>query len=50
MDGALSGLALYTAPIGPTDTGSFIPLLLRDMATTVVIWAAIRWALTRARP
>lgn len=50
MDGALSGLALYTAPIGPTDTEAFIPLLLRDMATTVVIWAAIRWALTRARP
>lgn len=50
MDGALSGLALYTAPIGPTDTEAFIPLLLCDMATTVVIWAAIRWALTRARP
>lgn len=50
MDGALSGLALYTAPIGPTDTEAFIPLLLRDMATTVVIWAAIRWVLTRARP
>ncbi|PIV73530.1 MAG: CPBP family intramembrane metalloprotease [Rhodobacteraceae bacterium CG17_big_fil_post_rev_8_21_14_2_50_65_11] len=49
MGGTLSGLALYTAPIGLTDASTFIPLLLRDMATTVVIWAAIRWTLTRHR-
>jgi len=47
MDGALSGLALYTAPIGPEDAEVFAPLLLRDMATTVAVWAAIRFALAR---
>lgn len=49
MDGALSGLALYTAPIGPTEAEAFTPLLLRDMATTVVIWASIRAILSRTR-
>ena len=47
MDGALSGLALYTGPIGATDTDAFLPLLLRDMVTTVLIWGAIRLAIAR---
>lgn len=49
MDGALSGLALYTAPIGPEDAEVFAPLLVRDMATSVVIWAAIHFALSRMK-
>lgn len=47
LSGTLSGLALYVTPFGPADTDILLPLLLRDMATTVVIWAAIRFALAK---
>lgn len=47
LDGTLSGLALWVTPFGPEATETLIPLLLRDMATTVVIWWVIRTALAR---
>ncbi len=47
LSGTLSGLALYVTPFGAADTETLVPLLLRDMATTVAIWAAIRFALAK---
>lgn len=47
LNGNLSGLALYVTPFGPTDTEILQPLILRDIATTVVIYVAIRFALSR---
>ena len=45
--GTLSGLALYTAPFGPDDTGLMRWLLLGDLAMLLVIWALCRRALRR---
>ena len=47
LSGTLSGLALYITPFAASDTETLVPLLLRDMATTVAIWAAIRFALAK---
>ncbi len=47
LSGSLSGLALYTTPFSPSEADILAPLLLRDMATTVVIWAAIRWLVAK---
>ena len=47
LNGNLSGLALYVTPFGPQDAEILQPLILRDIATTVVIYAAIRMALSR---
>jgi membrane protease YdiL (CAAX protease family) len=47
LSGTLSGLALYVTPFGPAETETLVPLLLRDMATTVAIWAAIRFVLAK---
>jgi len=46
MEGPLSGLALYTAPHDPA-AASMTPLIWLDMGTTLVTWAAIRFAVTR---
>lgn len=45
LDGNLSGLALYVTPFGAEAVEILPPLILRDMATTVAIYAAIRFAL-----
>jgi CAAX protease family protein len=47
LNGNLSGLALYVTPFGADAVEILQPLILRDMATTVVIYAAIRFALAR---
>lgn len=41
LDGPLSGLALHTAQVSAADA-SIRPLILLDMATTLVTWAVIR--------
>jgi len=46
MEGPLSGLALYTAPHDPA-AASMTPLIWLDMGTTLLTWAAIRFAVTR---
>jgi len=47
LDGTLSGLSLYVTPFGPEAADTLGPLLLRDMATTLVIWGAIRLVIAR---
>jgi membrane protease YdiL (CAAX protease family) len=47
MDGPLSGLALYTVPMADLSAADLRPLLYMDMATTLVIWGAIRLAVSR---
>lgn len=47
MDGPLSGLALYTAPLA-AESAEIRPLILLDMGTTVATWLLIRAAVTRA--
>jgi membrane protease YdiL (CAAX protease family) len=44
MDGPLSGLALYTVPMGEISAAELRPLLLTNMGVTVVVWGAIRLA------
>ncbi len=46
LDGPLSGLALYTAPIDPASP-EIRPLILLDIGTTIVTWILIRLAVTR---
>ena len=47
LNGNLSGLALYVTPFGAEAVEILPNLILRDMATTIVIYAAIRFALAR---
>ncbi len=47
LDGPLSGLALYTAPLSAASE-EIRPLILLDMGTTVVTWILIRLAVSRA--
>jgi membrane protease YdiL (CAAX protease family) len=47
MEGPLSGLALYTVPTGDMAAAELRPLLFMDMAVTVVVWAAIRFTVSR---
>jgi membrane protease YdiL (CAAX protease family) len=47
LDGPLSGLALYTAPISAASV-EIRPLIFLDMGTTVVTWVLIRLAVSRA--
>jgi membrane protease YdiL (CAAX protease family) len=49
VDGQLSGLALWRTPFGLGDAEVLIPLIYRDMAVTVAIWAGIRLWLMRGR-
>lgn len=46
LDGPLSGLALYTAPMSAA-SAEIRPLILLDMGTTVATWVLIRLAVTR---
>lgn len=46
LDGPLSGLALYTAPLSAA-SAEIRPLILLDMGTTVVTWILIRMAVSR---
>lgn len=46
LDGPLSGLALYVAPISAA-AAEIRPLILLDMGTTVVTWIIIRAAVAR---
>ncbi|NKX44941.1 CPBP family intramembrane glutamic endopeptidase [Roseicyclus persicicus] len=48
LDGPLSGLALYTIPMGALTPADLRPLLVFDMAVSVAIWAGIL-ALLRLR-
>ena len=45
--GALSGLALWTAPFSPDDTGAMRLVLLADVVLLGLIWALCRAALRR---
>lgn len=45
LPGALGGLALYHLPIAANDAEAMVPLILRDIAVTIVIWLGIRFAL-----
>jgi len=47
LNGNLSGLALYVTPFGAEAVETLQPLILRDIAITLVIYAAIRFALAR---
>lgn len=47
LDGPLSGLALYTAPLSAASE-EIRPLILLDMGTTVVTWVLIRLAVSRS--
>jgi len=47
LNGNLSGLALYVTPFGAEAVETLQPLILRDIAVTLVIYAAIRFALAR---
>ena len=42
LDGPLSGLALYTTPFTAADTATLLPLIARDMAVTLSLWAVLR--------
>lgn len=46
MDGPLSGLSLYMAPIAQ-DAAEIRPLFVLEIATTVALWAVIRIAVSR---
>lgn len=46
LDGPLSGLALYTAPLSAA-SAEIRPLILLDMGTTLVTWMLIRVAVSR---
>lgn len=46
LDGPLSGLALFTASVDPASV-EIRPLILLDMATTLVTWLIIRLAVSR---
>lgn len=46
MEGPLSGLALYTAPISAASP-EIQPLIILDMGTTIVTWILIRFAVSR---
>ncbi|MDG4646886.1 CPBP family intramembrane metalloprotease [Roseibacterium sp. SDUM158017] len=45
-DGPLSGLALFVAPVSPSSE-DIRPLFYLDIATTIALWAAVRFAVTR---
>ncbi|MFZ8959785.1 MAG: CPBP family intramembrane glutamic endopeptidase, partial [Paracoccaceae bacterium] len=45
LPGALGGLALYHLPIAANDAKAIVPVILRDIAVTIVIWLGIRFAL-----
>lgn len=47
LEGPLSGLALYTVPIGSIPAQDLRPMLLSGMVVTVIIWLAIRFAVGR---
>jgi len=47
LDGPLSGLALYTVPMGDMSAAELRPLLLVDIAVTTLIWGAIRLVVSR---
>lgn len=47
LDGPLSGLALYTVPMGELSAADIRPMLFLDMVVTVLIWAVIRFAVRR---
>ncbi|MGY6634337.1 MAG: CPBP family intramembrane glutamic endopeptidase [Alkalilacustris sp.] len=48
--GALSGLALFTAPFAADDTGMMRGLLVVDVAILALIWGLCRWGLRRIAP
>jgi len=47
MDGPLSGLALYTVPMADLSAVDLRPLLFMDMTVTLLVWGAIRLAVSR---
>jgi uncharacterized protein len=47
LDGPLSGLALYTVPMGAIPAADLRPMLLSGMVVTAVIWLGIRLAVRR---
>ena len=47
LEGPLSGLALYTLPIGADSADILRPLIFMDMGITLIAWAAVRYAVTR---
>ncbi len=47
VEGTLPGLALYITPYAADDTGTLRLLILADLATMIVAWAVLRFALRR---
>lgn len=45
INGALSGLSLYTTPFGTAEVGILLPLMLRSMVVSVLIWLILRLVL-----
>lgn len=48
LDGPLSGLALYTVPMGTIPAADLRPMLLSGVAVTLAIWLVIRLTVRRA--
>lgn len=49
VSGQITGLALYVAEVDLSDTRALLGLMASAALTTLAIWAAIRFALTRRR-
>ena len=47
LPGSISGLALYLTPFRAEDTEVVMPMILLDIAVTILIWAVLRRALQR---
>ncbi|GIT92718.1 abortive infection protein [Jannaschia pagri] len=47
LNGSISGASLWTTPFTAENTDILRPLVLQDMLTTIIIWAAIRLWLAR---
>lgn len=47
VQGTIPGLSLVTTEMAISDTETIAPLLVQDMALTLVLYAAVRWAVAR---
>lgn len=47
VQGTIPGLSLATTEMMISDTETIAPLLLQDMALTLILYAAVRWAVAR---
>ncbi|WP_424975823.1 lysostaphin resistance A-like protein [Dinoroseobacter sp. S124A] len=47
VQGTIPGLSLYTTELAISDAAEIAPLLWQDMAMTVLLYLAVRWAVAR---